>query len=75
MYVGTLYKMTDLSTKSVLTLVNATVLTGMALVSFLFRSAKTITCCLSEFAFGNGTRISIAGNMGGSAPGNRRSCF
>lgn len=58
-YVSRLYGMAQLSMTTVVAFVVATVVTGMAFVSSVYRYVKTITRWLSDFVFSNGRRMSI----------------
>lgn len=61
--------MTQVSRNKVVTLVDATVETGMALVSFVQRYVKTIKCWFPDLVFGKRSRMYIARNGGRTAAG------
>lgn len=62
-YLGIPYAIARFSTNTVAVLVDATVLTGLALVSFVYRAFKTNTSGMLYFALGNGPRMSVAQNL------------
>lgn len=59
-YVAIPYGMIHLLTNKVAALFISIMVIGMALVSFLYRSVKTITCWLQDLVFGNGPKCPLA---------------
>lgn len=73
--VGVPYTMTHLSTNTVATIADATLATGMALVSFAQLSIKTNSFWLPDFVFREGPRMFIVRNRNSPEAENRPVCF
>lgn len=65
----------QLSTNTVVSLVDATVVTGMTIVSFVHRSVRTITGALPGLVFDKGPKMLIYMNLSGLAAASTRVCF
>lgn len=74
-YVSIAHDMTQLSTKTVEALVNGTAVTGMALVSFVYRNFEKITWWLTDFFFFNGPNMFIGRSSSREANESKQAAF
>lgn len=74
-YVDVPYGMTQLLANTVASPVNVTIVTSIALPSFIDQSVKKITWRWPAFVLRTGSKMFFTRNLSGSASENRRSSF